>query len=99
VASALFVDEEPSAGQRLRGSLVLAGALDILGAAGLAARGQLAAGEVLAAILRQAEASKADMIVAGSRGLGAVWDRLLGSVTRRLVRQAGRSVLIVRPEA
>ena len=75
---------------------VLNGGLTILHEAGLPARGRLATGDGADAILSAAEVNGADLIVAGSRGLGSLWGSLLGSVSRRLVHKANRSVLIVR---
>jgi nucleotide-binding universal stress UspA family protein len=75
---------------------VLAGGLAILQEAGLTARGWLSTGDGADAILRQADVNRADLIVAGSRGLGSLRGRLLGSVSRRLIHKANRSVLIVR---
>lgn len=75
---------------------VLASGLAILHGAGLPTRGRLATGDGANAILREADVNRADLIVAGSRGLGSLRGRLLGSVSRRLVHKANRSVLIVR---
>lgn len=75
---------------------VLASGLAILHEAGLPARGRLATGDGAETILREAEVNQADLIVAGSRGLGSLRGWLLGSVSRRLVHKANRSVLIVR---
>jgi nucleotide-binding universal stress UspA family protein len=75
---------------------VLAGGLATLHEASLPARGRLTTGDGADAILREAEVHRADLIVAGSRGLGSLRGWLLGSVSRRLVHKANRSVLIVR---
>lgn len=47
-------------------------------------------------VVAVAERYDAAMIVVGSRGLGAVKARLLGSTTRRLLHDAHRPVLVVR---
>lgn len=46
-------------------------------------------------VIAAAERCDAAMIVIGSRGLGAVKARLLGSTTRRLLHDARRPVLVV----
>jgi nucleotide-binding universal stress UspA family protein len=43
-----------------------------------------------------AETEKADLIVMGARGLSRVESALLGSVTQRIIAQAGCPVLVVR---
>jgi nucleotide-binding universal stress UspA family protein len=47
-------------------------------------------------ILKAAETHKADLIVTGAKGLGAVGRFLLGSVSTRVVQHAHCSVLVVR---
>jgi nucleotide-binding universal stress UspA family protein len=49
-------------------------------------------------ILAAADAERADIIVVGTRGRGAV-GRLLGSVSDAILRQAAVPVLVVRPAA
>jgi nucleotide-binding universal stress UspA family protein len=49
------------------------------------------------AIVDAAGAEGADVIVVGSRGLGAVGRFVLGSVSDHVVRHAGCPVLVVRP--
>jgi nucleotide-binding universal stress UspA family protein len=50
-------------------------------------------------IMEHAEAIHADLIVMGTHGRSAVEHMLLGSVTEKVVRQAGCPVLTIRPEA
>lgn len=55
----------------------------------------LASGTTSAAILDEAEARDASMVVVGARGLGAIRGHLLGSVSRQCLRQSTRPVVIV----
>ena len=48
-------------------------------------------------IVSAAEAERADMIVVGSHGRGAVGRLFLGSVSEHVVRNAPCPVLVVRP--
>jgi nucleotide-binding universal stress UspA family protein len=59
------------------------------------ARNESSIAETLASIADQQDAA---LIVVGSRGLGAVKARLLGSTTRRLLHDARRPVLVVRDD-
>ena len=56
-------------------------------------------GEAATAIVRQAEAIHADMIVIGTHGRSGLPHMLLGSVAEKVVRMASCSVLTFRPEA
>ncbi|HTO12208.1 MAG TPA: universal stress protein, partial [Candidatus Binatia bacterium] len=47
-------------------------------------------------IVRAAAAAEVDLVVVGARGLGALKRLLLGSVSEGVLRNAERSVLIVR---
>jgi nucleotide-binding universal stress UspA family protein len=55
-------------------------------------------GDVPFAILQEAEAFGADLIVVGARRLGTVHRWLIGSVSRSVLHHAPMSVLIVRPK-
>jgi nucleotide-binding universal stress UspA family protein len=55
-------------------------------------------GDAATAILDLVKVLSVDLVVAGSRGLGAVKGWLLGSVSRKLVHYANCSVLLVRGE-
>lgn len=63
--------------------------------AGLDATGLTVQGEPAKKILAQAEQLDADLIILGSHGFGAVSRLLLGSVSTRVLKKAGRPVLIV----
>jgi nucleotide-binding universal stress UspA family protein len=53
-------------------------------------------GEIAPTILKLARSEKADLIVMGSHGRGAVQGMLLGSISARVLSQADRPVTIVR---
>lgn len=55
----------------------------------------LRTGPVVPAILREAAAFRADLIVCGTHGRGCLRRALLGSVSEELVRSSGLSVLVV----
>jgi nucleotide-binding universal stress UspA family protein len=66
-------------------------------AAGLVAQPRIASrhGGMASAVLAEAEAVDADLIVLGTRGLGGVKSFLLGSVSHEVVQHADRAVLVV----
>ena len=64
--------------------------------AGVAAHTRLLRGDPADEIVAFADVIDADLIVVGSRGHGAVTSALIGSVSRGVLRESRRPVLIVR---
>ena len=67
--------------------------------AGVSAHARLLRGEPVDEIVAFADVIDADLIVVGSRGHGAFTSALLGSVSRGILREARRPVLVVRGAA
>jgi nucleotide-binding universal stress UspA family protein len=63
---------------------------------GVYATTQLLTGDVVDEIVADADSHDVDLIVVGSRGHGAVANALLGSVSRGILRETRRPVLVVR---
>jgi nucleotide-binding universal stress UspA family protein len=78
------------------GAGVLTDARDRLAELGNSVATELRAGDPAAEILRVADERKADLIVAGARGVSWIEGLLLGSVADRLLKEARCSVLVVR---
>lgn len=64
--------------------------------AGVAAHARLLRGEAVDEIVAFADVIDADLIVVGSRGHGTLASTLLGSVSRGVLHEARRPVLVVR---
>ena len=96
--------EEMSAAIRERIQARAQKALDrachIVGEAGAKCAGQIVEGDTVKAILREAEEGEYDLIVIGSRGvsLDEGHDRLMGSVTERVLHSTPCPVLVIRAE-
>lgn len=67
--------------------------------AGLDATALLVQGPTADTILREADRLAADAILLGTRGYGAIHDLLLGSVSRQVIHQTTRPVLLVPSQA
>lgn len=78
-----------------RGQKLLAPYADAMRRSGVTVETEVLEGPAPRAILAVAEARHADLIVIGSRGLGAIRGLLLGSVSERVVRMATCPVLVV----
>ncbi|MFZ5649576.1 MAG: universal stress protein [Bacillota bacterium] len=66
------------------------------GNGGLKLQTRISRGDAATEICNEAREGRYDLIVIGSRGLGEIKGFLLGSVSGRVVRHAGCSVLIIR---
>ena len=71
-------------------------ALALAAEAGVDARAELLRGDPVDEIVAFADSFDADLVVVGSRGHGALASTLLGSVSRGVLREARRPVLVVR---
>jgi nucleotide-binding universal stress UspA family protein len=72
------------------------GAVDRLRAPGRAVEGDVLRGRVASAIVEDARTSRADLVIVGSRGHGAIASLLLGSVSSEVVDHAPCPVLVAR---
>jgi nucleotide-binding universal stress UspA family protein len=89
-------DEEQRLAADMEGMRVVKSAIEILAGHGIHATAQLSRGDAAETIISFARKLPADLIVSGSRGLGALRGWLMGSVSRKLAHYAGCSVLIAR---
>jgi nucleotide-binding universal stress UspA family protein len=74
-------------------------ALELAEAAGVRAQTQLLRGDAVDEIVAYADTIDAELIVVGSRGHGTLASALLGSVSRGILHEARRPVLVVRAAA
>lgn len=63
--------------------------------AGVDASSMLVRGPVVETVLHEAERFEADLLVVGSHGFGAVYDLLVGSISRGLIKASPIPVLVV----
>jgi nucleotide-binding universal stress UspA family protein len=89
-------DEEQRHAAEMEGMRIIKATIESLAANGIHATAQLGRGDAAEEIIAFARNQAIDLIVAGSRGLGAVRGWLMGSVSRKLAHYSGCSVLIAR---
>lgn len=82
--------------QKIHAERLLQNVIHNLSVQGVQADAVLRRGDAATEIINYATNNNIDLIVAGSRGLGAVRSWLMGSVSRKLVHYSECSVLIVR---
>jgi nucleotide-binding universal stress UspA family protein len=70
---------------------------DYLEGKGVAYKAETRSGEASAGILKQAEETAPDVIVMATHGRTGVSHFFIGSVAERVIRQADRPVLVIRP--
>ncbi len=83
-------------------TMLLSSTVDKLKSAGLVAHGTLRQGETTAIareIIDVADEVGADVLVVGSRGLSALAEMMLGSVSNKLIHLSGRPVLVAHPRS
>lgn len=78
------------------GEANLAPAKKKLDAAGIAYRASVLVGPIAETIVKQAGASRCDMICMGSRGMGELGKALLGSTATKVLHLASQPLLIVK---
>ncbi len=88
--------EQEIAGLRSEGSQILTNALEAIGKTENEVVAILSWGNPLDIILEEVEDKGYDLIVMGSRGLGAIKGMLMGSVSERISRSVRCPVLIVK---
>ena len=62
---------------------------------GIKATALLIQGPIVETVLKEAERLDADLLIVGSHGFGAVYDLLVGSVSRGILKEADIPVLVV----
>ena len=78
------------------GQANLAPAKKKLDAAGIAYKASVLVGPIAETIVKQADASRCDMICVGSRGMGELGKALLGSTATKVLHLASQPLLIVK---
>lgn len=96
----LFVShEELENYHREEGLAALAGARQVLDAAGVPYTHHIAVGHVTDTIIRYAAERHFDKIVMGTHGRSALFDTLLGSIAHAVLERSPIPVTLVKPEA
>lgn len=68
---------------------------DNLREAGITASARLIQGPIVETVFKEARRFEADLLIVGSHGFGAIYDLLVGSVSRGLLKDAEIPVLVV----
>jgi nucleotide-binding universal stress UspA family protein len=68
---------------------------DQLRAAGLDASARLIQGPIVETVFKEARRFEADMLIVGSHGFGAIYDLLIGSISRGILKDTDIPVLVV----
>jgi nucleotide-binding universal stress UspA family protein len=68
---------------------------ELLRQAGIDATALLIQGPIVETTLKEAERLKAEMLIVGSHGYGAVYDLLVGSISRGILKHSKIPVLVV----
>ena len=89
-------EEEQRIAAEMAGMSIIKATIETLAMHAVQATAQLARGDAAEEIISFAKKQSIDLIVSGSRGLGAVRGWLMGSVSRKLVHYSGCSILIAR---
>jgi len=87
--------EKLYAKRKCTGQSVLDAALEMLGESPVEIRAELREGPEAESILNFAKNSQTDIIVMGTRGMGAIKGLLLGSVSRKVIHYANCPVMVV----
>ncbi len=93
---ASLIAEVDTEEMEVRAKKILQDSLEILTSEGVTAGSHLLHGPPVTKILEFADSFRPDLIVTGSRGMGATKGALIGSVSSSLSKRANTSVLIVR---
>jgi nucleotide-binding universal stress UspA family protein len=89
-------DEDQRIAADMEGMRIIKATIESLARNGIHATAQLGRGDAAEEIIAFARNQSIDLIIAGSRGLGAVRGWLMGSVSRKLAHYSNCSVLIAR---
>ena len=87
--------EKLYAKRKCAGQSILDAALEMLGESEFEIQAELREGPEAESILNFAKNSQADIIVMGTRGMGALKGLLLGSVSRKVIHYANCPVMVV----
>lgn len=68
---------------------------DVLRESGIEASARLIKGPIIDTVFKEAGRFDADLLIVGSHGFGAIYDLLVGSVSRGLLKEAEIPVLVV----